>query len=166
MIELVKDLRALPGLVGRLIDAIESIADAIDDVLDRANVEQRAREREQAQTATLEATRAVCPMCGLEWRAVSPARVALVEWTHANRMDFVIVVSHGNAQHIVHNSTCTNRPTARSVPWSHAGGPNECPHGYAEGVPCPACLSDGKLCANCGASPCLGSCVFRDTRNR
>ena len=106
MIELVKDMRALPGLVGRLIDAIESIADSIDDVLHRANVEQRERER-QAQTPTLEATRAVCPLCGHQWHAVTPVRVALLEWTHGNRADFVIAVTHGNAQHIVHDSkTC------------------------------------------------------------
>lgn len=103
MIEIVKDLRALPGLVARLIDAIESIADAIDDVLHRANVEQR--EREQAQAATLEETRAVCPLCLREWRAVSPVRVAMLEWQHGNCCEFVIAVTHGNAQHIVHRST-------------------------------------------------------------
>ena len=25
------------------------------------------------------------------------------------------------------------------VPWAYAGGPNECAHGYAEGIPCPDC---------------------------
>lgn len=25
------------------------------------------------------------------------------------------------------------------TPWKNAGGPNECPHGYAEGIPCPRC---------------------------
>jgi hypothetical protein len=25
------------------------------------------------------------------------------------------------------------------VPWQSAGGPNECPHGYAAGIPCPTC---------------------------
>jgi hypothetical protein len=25
------------------------------------------------------------------------------------------------------------------LPWELAGGPNECAHGYAEGVPCPDC---------------------------
>ena len=25
------------------------------------------------------------------------------------------------------------------LPWAQAGGPNECAHGYAEGIPCPRC---------------------------
>lgn len=25
------------------------------------------------------------------------------------------------------------------LPWTEAGGPNECPHGRAEGIPCPHC---------------------------
>lgn len=25
------------------------------------------------------------------------------------------------------------------LPWAEAGGPNECTHGYAEGIPCPKC---------------------------
>lgn len=28
---------------------------------------------------------------------------------------------------------------AEPVPWTNAGGPNECAHGYAEGIPCPRC---------------------------
>lgn len=27
--------------------------------------------------------------------------------------------------------------------WAAAGGPNECEHGYAAGVPCPACEGAG-----------------------
>lgn len=27
----------------------------------------------------------------------------------------------------------------RDIGWQNAGGPNECPHGYAAGVPCPKC---------------------------
>lgn len=29
--------------------------------------------------------------------------------------------------------------TGEKVPWSNAGGPNECAHGYAQGIPCPLC---------------------------
>jgi hypothetical protein len=25
------------------------------------------------------------------------------------------------------------------LPWAEAGGPNECAHGYARGIPCPSC---------------------------
>lgn len=28
---------------------------------------------------------------------------------------------------------------AKYLPWHDAGGPNECSHGYAEGIPCPRC---------------------------
>lgn len=28
-----------------------------------------------------------------------------------------------------------------AVPWERAGGPGECPHGYAEGIPCRRCAS-------------------------
>ncbi len=31
--------------------------------------------------------------------------------------------------------------------WSEAGGPNECEHGYAEGIPCPHCDSNPKIIA-------------------
>lgn len=27
----------------------------------------------------------------------------------------------------------------KMIPWATAGGPNECAHGYAEGIPCPTC---------------------------
>jgi len=27
----------------------------------------------------------------------------------------------------------------RYIPWTNAGGPNECKHGYARGIPCPEC---------------------------
>jgi hypothetical protein len=27
--------------------------------------------------------------------------------------------------------------------WARAGGPNECKHGYAEGIPCPYCDEGG-----------------------
>lgn len=31
--------------------------------------------------------------------------------------------------------------------WSEAGGPNECEHGYAEGIPCPDCDGNPKQIA-------------------
>lgn len=104
MIKLLDDLRALPGLAARLIDAVDSIADSIDEELhERAMLEAL----NESKARTLETTRAVCPICAREWRAVSPVRVALLEWTEGNRHDFVIAVTHGNAQHIVHDSkTC------------------------------------------------------------
>jgi len=137
--QLVEDLRALPALFARLIDALETIENAIH----RANIE-RAREQaraEQAQTPTLEATRAVCPLCQREWRAMSPARVALLEWTQGNRASFVIVVTHGNAQHIVHDPDrweCSTEQRAR-VP-SPKGKAHPCPHGYV--LPCEQCEAD------------------------
>ena len=30
-----------------------------------------------------------------------------------------------------------------SVEWARAGGPDECPHGYAAGIPCPRCAGGG-----------------------
>jgi hypothetical protein len=33
-------------------------------------------------------------------------------------------------------------PKKAYIPWADAGGPNECPHGYAEGIPCPRCDAD------------------------
>jgi predicted RNase H-like nuclease (RuvC/YqgF family) len=29
--------------------------------------------------------------------------------------------------------------------WSQAGGPNECEHGYAEGIPCPNCDANPRI---------------------
>ena len=29
--------------------------------------------------------------------------------------------------------------------WSQAGGPNECEHGYAEGIPCPNCDANPRV---------------------
>lgn len=29
--------------------------------------------------------------------------------------------------------------------WSQAGGPNECEHGYAEGIPCPKCDANPRI---------------------
>ena len=29
--------------------------------------------------------------------------------------------------------------------WSEAGGPNECEHGYAEGIPCPNCDANPRI---------------------
>lgn len=31
------------------------------------------------------------------------------------------------------------RQTKKYLPWANAGGPNECKHGYAAGIPCPDC---------------------------
>lgn len=31
------------------------------------------------------------------------------------------------------------REPKKYLPWTDAGGPNECSHGYAEGIPCPHC---------------------------
>lgn len=36
-----------------------------------------------------------------------------------------------------------NNPEVYSVGWMNAGGPNECKHGYAAGVPCVKCDSAG-----------------------
>lgn len=33
-------------------------------------------------------------------------------------------------------------PDKNYIPWANAGGPNECVHGYAEGIPCPQCDAD------------------------
>lgn len=33
----------------------------------------------------------------------------------------------------------TEPPPRKYLPWTMAGGPNECAHGYAEGIPCPDC---------------------------
>lgn len=33
-------------------------------------------------------------------------------------------------------------PPKRYVDWADAGGPNECAHGYAEGIPCPRCEAE------------------------
>lgn len=32
----------------------------------------------------------------------------------------------------------------RYTPWENAGGPNECEHGYAEGIPCERCDVDAE----------------------
>lgn len=34
-------------------------------------------------------------------------------------------------------------PLVTAVEWAHAGGRDECPHGYAAGVPCPRCAAIG-----------------------
>lgn len=44
---------------------------------------------------------------------------------------------------VVRSPVQTSRPAdgdaSPPVPWERAGGPDECPHGYAAGVPCPTC---------------------------
>lgn len=35
----------------------------------------------------------------------------------------------------------------RYLPWANAGGPNECEHGYAAGIPCPGCDATIEACA-------------------
>lgn len=35
----------------------------------------------------------------------------------------------------------------RYLPWANAGGPNECAHGYAAGIPCPSCDATVEACA-------------------
>lgn len=57
----------------------------------------------------------------------------------------------------------------RYIPWANAGGPNECKHGYAAGIPCPDCYREkaaepkreaGEVCERCKAfghtTPCIG----------
>ncbi len=40
------------------------------------------------------------------------------------------------------------------LPWTEAGGPDECAHGYADGIPCPECdkakVAPGEDCRVCG----------------
>ena len=33
------------------------------------------------------------------------------------------------------------------LPWENAGGPNECRHGYAEGIDCPRCDEEDRILA-------------------
>jgi multidrug efflux pump subunit AcrA (membrane-fusion protein) len=37
--------------------------------------------------------------------------------------------------------------TTKYLHWSEAGGPNECEHGYAEGIPCPQCDKSPRIIA-------------------
>lgn len=94
----------LERYAARAVGALDSILDSVDAV--RAQYAKAARDADDVRTR-LEATRAVCPLCAREWRAVSPVKVALLDWTQSNRTDFVIVVTTGSAQHVVHTSmTC------------------------------------------------------------
>lgn len=53
-----------------------------------------------------------------------------------------------------------------SVPWERAGGPDECEHGYAAGVPCPTCIPPVKRnCWTCtfmtnGGSGCRSGSLY------
>lgn len=40
----------------------------------------------------------------------------------------------------------------RYLPWANAGGPNECQHGYAAGIPCPSCDATVEACARAAYS--------------
>jgi hypothetical protein len=45
-------------------------------------------------------------------------------------------------------TTDQQQPQAEQIaylPWYDAGGPNECEHGYADGIPCPHCDANPKL---------------------
>jgi hypothetical protein len=45
-------------------------------------------------------------------------------------------------------TTDQQQPQAEQIaylPWYEAGGPNECEHGYADGIPCPHCDQNPKL---------------------
>lgn len=101
------DLFGIRGAVERLERYAARGVAALDSLVQAAE-SMRAEQVKSAQAVrTLEATRAVCPLCAREWRAVSPVKVALLDWTQSNRTDFVIVVTTGSAQHIVHGSlTC------------------------------------------------------------
>lgn len=39
---------------------------------------------------------------------------------------------------------CRAQPALGRVPWESAGGPNECEHGYAAGIMCPACRENDR----------------------
>lgn len=64
-------------------------------------------------------------------------------------------------------------PEAVAVRWENAGGPNECEHGYAAGVPCPDCVAAAGvpawpgtgagqlLCSVCGDVGHVGACRDR-----
>jgi hypothetical protein len=99
-------IERLERYAARAVGALDSLLDSVDAM--RAQAAKAERDADSARTR-LEATRAVCPLCQHEWRAVSPVRVAFLDWTQGNRTDFVIAVTHGNAQHIVHNSTTCER---------------------------------------------------------
>lgn len=47
-----------------------------------------------------------------------------------------------------HDGNCDRHPVPNPalfpVPWEQAGGPNECKHGYAQGIPCPHCYIEAQ----------------------
>ncbi len=75
-----------------------------------------------------------------EWKKENPRNLYATDWEW--ELDCQDAFLDANA-HIftLAPSPATDGDTRRVLPWPEAGGPNECPHGYAKGLRCPGCES-------------------------
>jgi hypothetical protein len=130
------EARDTMGLVGEELRAILASHPAPTSETNQAAIETLNNERDLAYRQ-LEKTDAQF----VEMKARIDKAVGLIE----REWPAIVPGSYGEAFRGELLEVLTSTPPAepkRYIPWANAGGPNECKHGYAAGIPCPDCDRD------------------------